>query len=179
MRLRERYKKQIMPQLKNKFGYNNDLAAPAIKKAVVNVGVGRHSKEKEYIDKVASNLSRITGQKPVLTKAKKAISAFKTKEGMIIGVAVTLRGKRMYDFLEKLVCITFPRVRDFRGISEKQVDKNGNLTIGFRENLAFPEIEVDEIENAHGLEVCIATTAKNKEEGLGLFRLLGFPFKKE
>lgn len=179
MKFKDKYKKEVMPALKKTFGYKNEMAIPKITKVVVNVGAGRQSKEKEAIDRIADSLSRITGQKPILTKAKKAVSAFKTRQGMIIGAAVTLRGQRMHDFLEKLINISFPRVRDFRGLSEKQVDKQGNLTIGFKENLAFPEIESDEMGNVHGLEVCVATTAKNREKGLELFRLLGFPFKKD
>jgi large subunit ribosomal protein L5 len=124
-------------------------------------------------------LTRISGQKPILNKAKKAISAFKIRDGQIIGVSVALRKDRMYDFLEKLINLTFPRVRDFRGISENHVDRNGNITIGFREHLSFPEIKADEVEKIHGLEVSLATTAKTKEEGLELFKLLGFPFKKD
>lgn len=177
--LQERYKKEILKKLKEKFGYKNDLEAPKLVKAVVNVGVGRQAKDTAFIDNVKSSLERITGQRPVLTRAKKAISSFKTKKGMVVGVVVTLRGKRMYDFIERLIKITFPRVRDFRGINEKQVDSNGNLTIGFREHLAFPEIKADEVERIHGLEVSVATNAKTREEGLELFRLLGFPFKKE
>ena len=178
MRLQELYKKQIIPQLKEKFGYKNNLQAPRLVKAVVNVGFGRHIKEKSYIDNVIDSLIRITGQKPILTKAKKSISSFKIREGMVIGACVTLRGTRMYDFVEKLIHISFPRVRDFRGISEKSADKLGNLTIGFREHLAFPEIKADEVENIFGLEVSMTTTAKNREEALELFRLMGFPFKK-
>lgn len=178
MKLQELYKKEILPKLKEKFGYKNNLEAPKLVKVVVNVGVGRNHKDKAFIQNVQKTLTMITGQKPVLTKAKKAISAFKIREGLVIGVAVTLRGARMYDFLEKLVNITFPRVRDFRGIEEKQVDRTGNLTVGFKEHIAFPEIKADEIDNIHGLEVSIATTAKTKEEGVEFFRLLGFPFKK-
>lgn len=179
MRLQEKYKKEISPKLKEKFGYKNNLQVPKLNKVVINVGVGKHSKEKAYIDNVVSSLSRITGQKPILTKAKKAISAFKTRQGMVVGAAVILRGKRMYDFTDKLINISFPRVRDFRGISEKQVDSTGNLTVGFREHLAFPEIKAEEVDNVHGLEISIATTAKTREEGLELFKLMGFPFKKE
>lgn len=178
MRLQELYKKEIAPKMKEKFGYKNNSAIPKLNKLVVNVGVGRFSKDKPYIDNVVSSLSRITGQKPVLSKAKKSISAFKVRQGNIIGVMVTLRGKRMYDFTEKLVNITLPRIRDFRGIDEKTVDNKGNLTIGLREHLAFPEIRADEVEKIHGLEVCISTTAETREEGLELFKLLGFPFKK-
>ncbi len=179
MRLQEEYKKKIIPSLKEKFGYKNSLEAPRIEKVVVNVGFGRHTKEKAYIETVVDSLERITGQKPILTKARKAISSFKIREGMIIGACVTLRGARMYDFLEKLINISFPRVRDFRGINSKSVDRQGNLSVGFKEHLAFPEIKADEVDNIFGLEVCVATTAKTQEEGLGLFKLLGFPFKEE
>lgn len=165
--------------MKKKFGYTNDLAAPKLEKAVVNVGFGRHTKEKQYIDNVINSLSRITGQKPVLTKAKKSISAFKVREGSVVGAMVILRGKRMYDFVEKLVHVSFPRVRDFRGISKKSVDAQGNLSVGFREHLAFPEIKADEVDKIHGFEVCISTTAKTREEGLELLKLMGFPFKKK
>ena len=179
MRLKELYKKQIIPKTKEKFDYKNDLAVPKLDKVVVNVGFGRHAKEKDYIEKVESSLARITGQRPVPTKAKKSISAFKIRQGMTIGAMVTLRGQRMYDFVEKLIHVSFPRIRDFRGISERQVDREGNLTVGFREHLAFPEIRADEVDNVHGLEVTVVTTTKTREEGLELLKLLGFPFKKE
>lgn len=162
-----------------KFGYKNAMAVPRLVKAVINAGVGRNAKDKAFIDGVVSSLERISGQKPVLTKAKQSISAFKTRKGMVVGVAVTLRGRRMFDFAEKLVKITFPRIRDFRGIDPKQVDHSGNLAVGFKEHLAFPEIKADEVGNIHGLQVSLATTAKTYEEGLELFKLLGFPFKKE
>lgn len=177
MRLQEKYKKEIAPKIKEKFGYKNNLESPRLEKVVVNVGFGKHSKEKDYIENVKNSLNRITGQKPILSKAKKSISAFKVREGMIIGAMVTLRGKRMYDFIEKLVNISFPRIRDFRGINEKQIDKLGNLTVGFKEHLSFPEIKIDAVDKIHGLEICISTTAKTKEEGLELFKLMGFPFK--
>lgn len=179
MRLQEQYKKDISPKLKEKFGYKNEMQVPKIKKVVINVGIGKQSKEKAFIDSAASVVTRITGQKPVLTKAKKSISSFKVREGQVIGVVATLRGGKMNDFIEKLIHISFPRIRDFRGINESQVDRTGNLTIGFKEYLAFPEIRADEIDNLHGLEIVIDTSAKTKEEGLELFRLMGFPFKKE
>lgn len=179
MRLKEKYKKEIIKELKAKFGYKNIMAVPKLTKVVINAGVGKNAKDKDFIEKVASSLERISGQKPVLTKAKQSISAFKTRKGMIIGVAVTLRGARMFDFVEKLVNITFPRIRDFRGINAKQVDNKGNLAVGFREHIAFPEIKADEVDNIHGLQVVLATTAKTYEEGLELFKLLGFPFKTE
>lgn len=179
MRLKEKYKKEILPKLKEKFKYRNNMEAPKLIKVVINVGVGRNAKEKDFIENVASSLTRISGQKPILNKAKKAISAFKIRDGQIIGVSVALRKDRMFDFLEKLINITFPRVRDFRGISENHVDRNGNMTIGFKEHLPFPEIKADEVDKIHGLEVSLATTAKTKEEGLEFFRLLGMPFKKD
>ena len=177
MRLKELYKKKITPELKKKFGYKNDRQVPCLTKAVINVGVGRQTKDNAYIDAVASVLARITGQRPIRTQAKKSISSFKIREGNIVGVCVTVRKDRMYDFVEKLVNVTFPRVRDFRGISEKNVDRNGNLTVGFREHLAFPEIGADEVDNIFGMEISLATTAKTRDEGLELFRLMGFPFK--
>jgi len=179
MSLKDKYKKEIVPKLKEKFGFKSDLEAPKVNKIVLNVGFGRHTKEKAYIETVVSGLTRMTGQKPILTKAKKSISSFKIREGMTIGAAVTLRGKRMYDFLEKLIHVSFPRVRDFRGISEKSVDRNGNLTIGFKEHISFPEIKADEVENIFGLEVCVNTSSEKREEGLELLKLLGFPFKKK
>jgi len=179
MRLKEKYSKEILPQLKEKFGLKNDSLAPKLTKVVLNAGFGRHHKEKDLIDSILRSLERISGQKPVRTAAKKSISAFKIRDGLIIGAKVTMRGQRMYDFTEKLVNITFPLVRDFRGISEKSVDKNGNLTVGFKEYTSFPEIRLAEADQVFGLEVCLTTNAKNREEGLELFRLLGFPFKKE
>lgn len=178
MNLKEKYQKDIIPQLKKRFAYSNVFLVPKIEKVVINVGFGRHVKEKDFIANIEKTLTRISGQKPVFTKAKKSISSFKIREGMIIGAMVTLHGQRMYDFLDKLVNISFPRVRDFRGISEKAVDRQGNLSVGFKENSAFPEVRVEDLNNVHGLEVVIHSTAKNKEEGLELFKLMGFPFKK-
>jgi len=179
MRLKEKYKKQIVPKIKEEFGLKNDLLVPRLIKVVLNVGFGRHAKEKEFMASVEKGLTRISGQKPVFTEAKKSISAFKIREGLVIGCKVTLRGQRMYDFTEKLVNITFPRVRDFRGISEKAVDKDGNLTVGFKEESAFPEIKAEDIGEAFGLEVCLATSAKNRAKGLAFFHALGFPFQKD
>jgi large subunit ribosomal protein L5 len=178
MRLKEYYQKEVAKKLTEQFGYRNQMAVPRLLKAVVNVGFGRQTKEKAYIDNVVSGLTRITGQKPVLTRAKKSISSFKIRQGMVIGACVTLRGQRMYDFIEKLINISFPRIRDFRGLSAKAVDNTGNLTVGFKEHLPFPEIKADEVDNIFGLEVSIATTANNRDEGLALFTLLGIPFHK-
>jgi large subunit ribosomal protein L5 len=179
MTLKEKYQKEIIPELKDKFKYSNNLLVPKVSKVVVNVGFGKRVKDKDYIKNVEKTLIRISGQRPVFTKAKKSISSFKIREGMIIGAMVTLRGDRMYHFLDKLINVTFPRVRDFRGISAKAIDKQGNLTIGFKENSAFPEVKVEDINNVHGLEVIVDSTANNKEEGHELYKLLGFPFKKE
>lgn len=179
MKLSEKYKKEIVPKLTEKFGYKNKMAAPKLIKATVNVGVGRFSKEKAYIENVENTLKKITGQKPVLTEAKKSIASFKIRQGMIVGAKVTMRGRKMYDFIEKLIQITFPRSRDFRGISPKAIDGQGNITVGIKEHIAFPEVSVDEVDKIHGLEVCITTSAKTKEEGLELFKLMGMPFKKD
>ena len=179
MTLIEKYKKEIIPQLKEEFGYKNEMAVPRVNRITVNVGVGRVNKDKAFMANVENTLIKITGQKPVKTKARKSIATFKVREGAIVGMVVTLRGKRMYDFLDKLINVSLPRVRDFRGLSPKSLDRQGNYSIGLKENIAFPEIRADEIEKIHGLEVCISTTANTKEEGEKLLRLMGFPLKKE
>jgi large subunit ribosomal protein L5 len=176
--LQEKYKNEILPKLMEEFAYKSVMQVPKISKIVVNVGFGRQTKEKAYVQNVLNGLARITGQKAVENKAKKAISAFKIREGMVIGASCTLRGKRMNDFLTKLINLSFPGVRDFRGITNRGMDSTGNMTIGFKEYLAFPEIRSDEIDNVFGLEISLATTAKTKKEGLRLFELYGFPFKK-
>lgn len=179
MRLREKYQKEIVPQLEEKLGVKNAMLVPRLTKVVINVGLGKHTKEKDYLEAVSKGITKISGQKPVFTLAKKSISAFKIREGMTVGIKVTLRGQRMYDFVEKLATITFPRVRDFRGISDKGMDRTGNMTIGFKDQSAFPEVKIEDMDNPFGLEICLNTTAKNREEGLELFRLIGFPFKKD
>lgn len=179
MKLKEKYNKEILPKLKEKFSYKNNMEAPRLQKVVLNVGFGRHNKEKAYIEDVVKALTKISGQKPILTKARLSISSFKIREGMIIGASVTIRGERMYDFADKFINATFPRVRDFRGINEKSVDRTGNLTVGIKEHPAFPEINIEETNDIFGLEASFATTAKTREEGLELFRLFGFPFKKK
>lgn len=172
------YKKEVAPALKKEFGYKSLMQAPRITKVVVNVGVGKFLKEPNFIEGVEKNLARITGQKAVRTKTKKAISNFKIREGMEVGLVVTLRGPRMYYFLEKLLNITLPRTRDFRGISDKSFDERGNYSLGFRENMAFPEIKATEVEKNHGLQIVVATTARSKAEGKALLQKLGFPFVK-
>lgn len=176
--LYEQYKKEVVPALKKEFGYKNVMQVPRITKVVINSGVGRFVKEAGYIDNVEKTLSKISGQKPVRTKARDSISNFKIREGMEIGVVVTLRGPKMYHFLEKLVRVTFPRVRDFRGITDKAFDRQGNYTIGLKENVAFPEVKSGDVEKIHGLQIIINTTAKNKQEGKALLTHLGFPFVK-
>ncbi|MCX6746362.1 MAG: 50S ribosomal protein L5 [Candidatus Parcubacteria bacterium] len=174
---KEKFKKKIIPELKKQFGLKNDLEVPRIEKVVLNVGLGKSLKDANFLDNVESTLMRITGQKPIKTKAKKSISNFKIRKGMVIGLKVTLRGQRMYDFLEKLVNVVLPRVRDFRGLTAKAIDQGGNLNIGIKEHLAFPEIKADEIEKLHGLEIAVVTTAKSREEGRALLVAFGFPFK--
>ncbi|MBT4120853.1 MAG: 50S ribosomal protein L5 [Candidatus Magasanikbacteria bacterium] len=177
-RLKKQYKEQVVPALKEQFGYKNIMQVPELKKVVLNVGYGRHLKDAGFIENVEKTLRSITGQSPVHNKAKKSISNFKIREGMKIGISVTLRGQKMYDFIDKLTSVTLPRVRDFRGISSKSFDKTGNFTLGFKEHIAFPEIKGDSIEKIHGLEVVINTSANTKEEGQALLEKLGFPFKK-
>jgi large subunit ribosomal protein L5 len=178
LRLQEKYKKQIILAMREKFGYKNDLAVPKIEKVVVNTGIGRALKDEKAQGEITKDLTLITGQKPTQKQAKKAIAAFKTRRGMVVGLAVTLRGKRMYDFLGRLIDIAIPRSRDFRGLKELSIDKEGNLNIGIKEQIIFPEISAESAKNIFGLEICVKTTAKRKEEGVELLRLMGFPIKK-
>lgn len=178
-RLKEKFIKEAIPKMIAQFGYDNILAVPKLNKVIINVGISSSKKDDNYLNLVENTLKRISGQKPVFTKAKKAISAFKTRKGQVVGAMVTLRKEKMYSFVDKLVNIVLPRVRDFRGLDAKSLDQKGNLTIGFKEHIVFGEINPDELEAVHGLEVAINTTAKNKEEGLVLLKLLGFPFQKE
>lgn len=176
MNLKEKYLKEVAPAMMKEGGHKNIMAVPKLEKAVINAGLSKALKDPKYFDIIEGTLSRISGQKSVKTKATKSISNFKIRQGLVVGMKVTLRGNRMYDFVEKLINVTLARVRDFRGLSPKAVDPNGNLNIGFKEHIAFPEIRPDEIEKIHGLEVSIVTTAKNREEGLKFLKLLGFPF---
>lgn len=177
MTLIEHYKKDVIPAMVAKFGYKNPAAVPKLKKVTINVGLSHGIKEPKFIDIAQDTVRAITGQQPQKTLAKKSISNFKIRKGMTVGMAVTLRGARMYDFMEKLIRVTFPRVRDFRGVSPSSFDGRGNYTVGFKENIAFPEIRPDEVERLHGLEVTIVTGASSREEGLALLRALGFPFR--
>lgn len=177
MTLSERYQKEIAPKLREEFGLKNAMAVPKVTKVVVSVGLSQGIKDAKVLETVDQTLRRITGQQPIKTKAKKSIASFKIRQGMVVGTMVTLRGPRMWDFLTRLTQTTFPRIRDFRGITTKVVDAKGNLSVGFRENLPFPEIRPDEVERLHGLQVTVSTTAGTKERGLALFRALGFPFQ--
>ena len=178
-RLLEKYNKETKLHLKKELGLTNIMAVPKVEKIVINIGVSRAVADKQWMDFAISILSRISGQKPVITKARKSISNFKIREGLAIGTKVTLRGARMYDFLEKLINITIPRLRDFYGFDPKKgFDKNGNYTIGFKEHIVFPEIGMEDVEKTHGLEVTIVTTAKTPEASVVLLSSLGFPFKK-
>jgi len=179
MRLKDKYNKEVLPKLAENLSQKNRLALQRLEKVVINIGASRALQDSSYFDVMEKTLERITGQKPVKTKAKKSISGFKIRAGMVVGFKVTLRGERMWDFLDKLINVTFPRVRDFRGLSKKGFDRSGNYAIGFRECIAFPEIRSDEIEKTHGLEVVIGTTAKTADESYELLSALGFPFKKE
>lgn len=183
IKLKDKYQKEVIPKMMEKFGYRNPLAVPKIEKVVVNTGFGRlvagktADEQRKIQEAILTDLSLITGQKPVLKLAKKSISGFKIKKGIPIGAVVTLRGKRMFDFLERLIHIALPRSRDFQGIDQKSFDKNGNLTIGLKEQIAFPEISPEKIKNIFGLEITIVTNAKNITEGIELLKLLGFPIK--
>ncbi|MBT4722955.1 50S ribosomal protein L5 [Candidatus Falkowbacteria bacterium] len=176
--LYKQYNELVVPKLMEEFGCKNRFQVPQLKKIVINVGVGSRLKDKEYLKTVKNTLERITGQKPVETVARKSISNFKIRDGMVVGVKVTLRGTKMWDFIEKLVKVTLPRVRDFRGVSRDSFDNSGNYSLGFNEHVAFPEIQQDEVESVHGLEVNLTIDSNNKEESFRALELIGFPFKK-
>jgi len=173
------YKTAVVPKLKEEFGYKNLYAVPTVQSVTLNVGLGAGVKDAKFIETAERTLTRISGQKPVTTKARKSISTFKIREGMVVGMKVTLRGKRMWDFLEKLIKVSLPRVRDFRGLSGKSFDGQGNYSIGFKEHIAFPEIRSDEIEVIHGLQVTIATSAHTNAEAKALLIHLGLPLKQD
>lgn len=175
-RLKEYYTKEVAPAMMKKFGYTSVMQIPKIEKIVVNMGVSDAVGNPKSLDAAVADLTQISGQKPVVTKAKKSISAFKLREGMSIGTKVTLRGERMYHFMDKLVSIALPRVRDFRGISSKAFDGRGNYTLGVKEQLIFPEIEYDKIDKIRGMDITIVTTAKTDEEARELLKMLGMPF---
>jgi len=176
-RLKQKYKKEVVPGLKSRFGYSNVMEIPEIKKVVINMGVGDATQDAKAIDSAVNDLIAISGQKPVVTKAKKSIAAFKVRAGMPVGCKVTLRGKRMYYFLDKLFNIALPRIRDFRGTSSKSFDGRGNYTLGVRDQLIFPEINYDKVDKLRGMDIVIVTSAKNDEEALELLKLMGMPFR--
>ncbi len=177
--LKERYVKEIVPALKKALNLENVMRVPRITKVVVNVGVGEALDNAKALDAVVSDVTQITGQKPVITKARTSIANFKLREGRAIGVKVTLRGRRMWDFLDRLMNIALPRVRDFRGVSPDGFDGRGNYNLGLREQLVFPEIEYDKIDKLRGLEVAIVTTARTDDEARQLLQMLGMPFRKD
>lgn len=178
-RLEQKYRTEVLPALQKEMGVSSVLAVPRIQKVIVNAGLGKSIQDPDYTEKAVSVVARITGQQPVKTLAKKSISNFKIRKGMVVGAKVTLRRERMYAFLDKLINVAFPRVRDFQGISRASFDASGNYTIGCKEHIVFPEISSDEIEKIVGLEVTIVTNAKNPAQGLRLLQLLGMPFAKE
>ena len=176
-RLRERYEKEAIPGLKKEFGYDNVMAIPRITKVVVNMGLGEATQNAKIVDTGADEVARITGQKPVTTRAKKSIAQFKVRKGMPIGAMVTLRGERMWDFLERLTRIALPRIRDFRGVSARGFDGRGNYTLGLKDQLLFPEIDYMKVDKARGMNISVVTTAKTDEEARRLLQLLGMPFR--
>ena len=176
-RLRQRYEKDVIPVLKKEFGYDNVMAIPRLTKVVVNMGLGEATQNAKIVDTGADELARITGQKPVITRAKKSIAQFKVRKGMPIGTMVTLRGERMWEFLDRLISVALPRVRDFRGVSAKGFDGRGNYTLGLRDQLMFTEIDYLKVDKARGMNVCVVTTAKTDAEARKLLQLLGMPFR--
>ncbi|CAN2220204.1 RplE Ribosomal protein L5 [Candidatus Nanopelagicaceae bacterium] len=177
VRLKARYKSEIQSMLKSEFGYSNPMQIPTLVKIVVNMGVGEAARDSKLIEGAIKDLAIITGQKPQVTKSRKSIAQFKLREGMPIGAHVTLRGDRMWEFADRLLSISLPRIRDFRGLSPKQFDGKGNYTFGLTEQVVFPEIEQDKIDRTRGMDITIVTTAKNDAEGRALLKALGFPFK--
>lgn len=177
-RLKEKYEKEVVPALMEKFDYDNIMQVPVIEKIVINMGVGDAVQNSKVLDNAVEELTAISGQKPVITRAKKSIAGFKLREGMPIGTKVTLRQERMFEFLDKLISVSLPRVRDFRGISAKSFDGRGNYTLGVREQLIFPEVDYDKVSKVRGMDIVIVTTAKTDEEGRELLTLLGMPYRK-
>jgi large subunit ribosomal protein L5 len=175
--LRQRYEEEVVPALVKEFGYQNPMQVPRLTKITVNIGLGEALTNAKAVDAAVTDMTAITGQKPVVTKARRSIAQFKIREGNTIGAKVTLRGQRMWDFLERLTRVALPRIRDFRGVPSKSFDGRGNYSLGLREQLAFPEIEYDKVDRLRGLELTVVTTAKTDEEGQRLLALLGMPFE--
>jgi large subunit ribosomal protein L5 len=178
-RLRDRYTKEVAPALKKEFGYKNVMAVPKIEKVVVNMGLGEATQNAKIVETGADEVTRVTGQKPVVTRAKKSIAQFKVRKGMPIGAMVTLRGERMWEFLDRLMSIALPRVRDFRGVSPRGFDGRGNFTLGLKDQLIFPEIDYMKVDKARGMNISVVTTAKTDEESRKLLQLLGMPFRSQ
>lgn len=177
--IREKYNKKVVAEMKEQFGFKSALQVPRIEKVVINVGIGKFIKDSALVEDVKKTIVAIAGQKPVMAQAKKSIAGFKIREGQEVGIKATLRGKRKWDFIEKLVGAAIPRVRDFQGIKESAVDAGGNFNLGIKEHIIFPEISPESVKNMIGLQINIVTTAKNREEGLALFRAMGFPLIKK
>src|SRR6266566_3191822 len=177
-RLKEKYQKEVVPGLQKEFNYKNPMQVPTLNKVVVNIGMGEVIQNPKAMEAAVADLATITGQRPVITRAKRSVAAFKLREGMQIGCMVTLRGERMNLFLDKLINVALPRLRDFQGISAEAFDGRGNYTLGLREQLVFPEIDYDKVDKVRGMEVSIVTTARTDEEGRRLLKLMGMPFKK-
>jgi len=177
VRLKSRYRSEIAPALKTQFGFKNPMQIPTLVKIVVNMGVGEAARDSKLIEGAVRDLTIITGQKPQVTKSRKSIAQFKLREGQPIGAHVTMRGDRMWEFADRLLSISLPRIRDFRGLSPKQFDGKGNYTFGLTEQVVFPEIEQDKVDRPRGMDITIVTTAKNDEEGRALLKALGFPFR--
>ena len=178
-RLLERYRNEIVPEMVKRFGYRNRMEAPKLVKIVLNVGLGEATQDAKLLESVQSELALITGQRPVVTRAKKAIANFKIRRGLAIGCKVTLRRSQMYEFLDRMISVAIPRIRDFRGLSPDSFDRGGNYSFGLNEQLIFPEIDMDKVDKIHGMDITIATTAKSKDEAQGLLSLMGMPFAKK
>lgn len=176
-RLKDRYRKDALPKLRERFGYKNVMEVPRLEKVVINMRVGDATQDSRHVDKAVEELMLIAGQRPAVARARKSIAAFKLRKGIPIGARVTLRGERMYEFVDKLFSVALPRIKDFKGISERQFDGRGNLNIGVREQLIFPEIDYDKIEKIRGMDITLVTTAKSDEEARELLRLLGLPLR--
>ena len=176
--IKEQYKKEVVPSLKKQFGYTNDLQVPRLAKVVVNMGLGEATANAKIIDNGVKELVTVTGQKPIVNRARKSIATFKVRQGMPVGASVTLRGRRMYDFLAKLIHIALPRIRDFRGLSPKSFDGRGNYSVGIREQLIFPEINYENIDAVRGMDIAIVTTARTDQEAQALLAALGMPFRR-
>jgi len=175
--IREKYNKEVIAELMKKFGFRNAFQVPQLQKVVVNIGIGKYLKDSNSIKEIFDSIATITGQKPVMTKARQSIAGFKIRKGLEVGVKVTLRGSRMWDFIERLVGTAIPRIRDFQGIPESAVDKRGNLNLGIKEHLVFPEISPESVKNIFSLQVTIVTNAKSRETGLAMFKALKFPLE--